>query len=89
MCLSFVEYLGSQSLHYGANTLFWHSPERQKLFSSDHTEILKYKLFDEYWVCTLLQFLGSAVALDHTVVKISDCVFCLFEFLCVFPRYIT
>ena len=35
----FVEYLGSQSLQYGANTLFWHSPERKNFF---HLSILRH-----------------------------------------------
>ena len=34
-------YLASQSLQYGAVTLFWHSPERPIFFSSDHTETSK------------------------------------------------
>ena len=39
----FLGYLGSQSLQYGAVTLFWHSPERPIFFSSDHTETSKYQ----------------------------------------------
>ena len=35
----FVEYLGSQSLQYGANTLFWHSPERQNFC---HVTVLRH-----------------------------------------------
>ena len=34
----FGGYLGSQSLQYGATTLFWHSHERHDLFSPDYTE---------------------------------------------------
>ena len=37
----FGGYLGSQALQYGAKTLFWHSPERHDLFSSDYTETSK------------------------------------------------
>ena len=36
-------YLASQSLQYGAVTLFWHSLERPIFFSSDHTETSKYQ----------------------------------------------
>ena len=39
----FGGYLGSQSLQYGATTLFWHSPESHDLFSSDYIETLKYQ----------------------------------------------
>ena len=39
----FLGYLGSQSLQYGAVTLFWHSPERTIFFSSDHAETSKYQ----------------------------------------------
>ena len=35
----FVEYMGSQSLQYGANTLFLHSPERKNFF---HLTILRH-----------------------------------------------
>ena len=36
-------YLASQSLQYGAVTLFWHSPEKAHFFSFDHTETSKYQ----------------------------------------------
>ena len=39
----FGGYLGSQALQYGAKTLFWHSPERHDLFSSDYSETSKYQ----------------------------------------------
>ena len=39
----FVGYLGSQSLQYRVKALFWHSPERHGLFSSDSTETSKYQ----------------------------------------------
>ena len=41
MCLG--GYLGSQSLQYGATTLFWHSPEKHDLFSPDYTETSTYQ----------------------------------------------
>ena len=39
----FGGYFSSQFLQYGAKTLFWHSPERHDLFSSDYSETLKYQ----------------------------------------------
>ena len=39
----FWGYLASQSLQYGAVTLFWHSLERTIFFSSDHAETSKYQ----------------------------------------------
>ena len=36
-------YMASQSLQYGAVTLFWHSPEKAHFFSFDHTETSKYQ----------------------------------------------
>ena len=39
----FGGYLGSQSLQFGALTLFWQSPERPIFFSSDLTETSKYQ----------------------------------------------
>ena len=40
---AFGGYLASQSLQYGAVTLFWHSLEKPIFFSSDHTETSKYQ----------------------------------------------
>ena len=77
----FVEYLGSQSLQYGANTPIWHSPERQNFF---HLTILRhwnikmvaYKLSKKYWVMHFIAIfrpvrekLLVTVALDHPVVN--------------------
>ena len=35
--------LGSQSMQYGAKTLFWHIPKMHDFFSPDHTETLRYQ----------------------------------------------
>ena len=39
----FVGYLGSQSLKYGAITLFWQNPERHNFSSPGHIETSKYQ----------------------------------------------
>ena len=77
MCLGGL--VGSQSLQYGANTLFWHSPERQNFF---HLTILRhwnikmvaYKLSKNGWVLPFFVIFRLArekllvtVALDHPV----------------------
>ena len=38
----FVGYMGSQSLLYGAITLFWQNPERHNFSSPDRIETSKY-----------------------------------------------
>ena len=39
----FVEYLGSQSLQYGATTLSWQNPERHNFSSPGRIETSKYQ----------------------------------------------
>ena len=56
MCLG--GYLASQSLQYGAITLYWHSPERHILFSSDHTETSKYQ---NVYMLAQQKWLGFAI----------------------------
>ena len=75
----FGGYLGSPSLHYGAVTLLWHSPERHNFF---HLTIMRhqnikmsiYKGDKNHWVMQLFSFLvpvrkilKNTVALDHPV----------------------
>ena len=75
----FGGYLGSPSLHYGAVTLLWHSPERHNFF---HLTIMRhqnikmsiYKGDKNHWVMQLFCFLvpvrkilKNTVALDHPV----------------------
>ena len=55
-------YLASQSLQYGAVTLFWHSPEKAHFFSFDHTETSKYQNVcmsaqENGWVLPFFSFL--------------------------------
>ena len=76
----FGGYLGSPSLHYGAVTLLWHSPERHNFF---HLTIMRhqnikmsvYKVDKNRWVIWFFVFLvpvrkllKNTVALDHPVV---------------------
>ena len=76
----FGGYLGSPSLHYGAVTLLWHSPERHNFF---HLTIMRhqnikmsiYKGDKNHLVMQLFCFLvpvrkilNNTVALDHPVV---------------------
>ena len=75
----FGGYLGSPSLHYGAVTLLWYSPERHNFF---HLTIMRhqnikmsiYKGDKNHWVMQLFCFLvpvrkilKNTVALDHPV----------------------
>ena len=76
---AFGGYLASQSLQYGAVTLFWHSLEKPIFFSSDHTETSKYQnvhmsaqqkwlgfgIFCFFKACQ--REIISTVAIDHPV----------------------
>ena len=80
----FGGYLGSQSLQYGATTLFWHSPERHNfchltLLRHWNNKMVTYKLSKNGWVMLFFvnfrlakEKLLVTVALDHPVLGLGD-----------------
>ena len=80
MCLG--GYVGSQSIQYGAKTLFRHSPERHNfchltILRHWNIKMVAYKLSKKYWVMHFIAIfrpvrekLLVTVALDHPVVAL-------------------
>ena len=78
----FGGYVGSQSLQYGAKTLFRHSPERHNfcrltILRHSNIKMVAYKLSKNGWVMPFFVIFRLArekllvtVALDHPVVEI-------------------
>ena len=76
-------YAGSQSLQYGAKTLFRHSPERHKvchltILRHSNIKMVTYKLSKNGWVMPFFVIFRLAreellvtVALDHPVVVVA------------------